>query len=331
LGKPLLAYGIEQLKDVGVRDIVLVVGWLGSLFKNKIGNGERFGVRIRYVTQEKRLGVAHAIALAVTEGNITQDFIVYLGDNLMDDEWIPKFKKMVKEDYDSILFLAKVPDPRRFGVAVIRDEKIVGFVEKPKTPPSNYALTGLYYFRDPEEYMDCFRTLKPSWRGEYEITDIINCYLKRNKRIGFVTIERWWKDAGRPKDLIEAMMMIMDSRVKDQRILGKVYGEVEGNVIVEEGAEVYGKVKGPAYIGKSSVVGEGAVISGYVDLEGGATFKSGYARRSLILEGALLDLNDSTLLESIVGAKSTIKAKRGVRTTISLVGAQESFVELRQY
>jgi glucose-1-phosphate thymidylyltransferase len=308
-------------------DVTLVIGWLGSLFRSEIGNGERYGVKIRYVTQENRLGVAHAIALAISEGRISQDFIVYSGDNLMDKEWINKLKEMSDEDYDSILFLAEVPDPTRFGVAIIREGEVVGFVEKPKEPPSHYVLTGLYYFRDPDEYMKCFKALKPSWRGEYEITDVINCYLKNNKKVGFVKIEKWWKDAGRPKDLIEAMMMLLDTRARGQKISGKVYGEVEGEVIIEEGAEVYGKVRGPAYIGKNTIIGEKASVMGYVDLERGSLLVSGHVNKSLILEGASLDLDESTLSESVVGAKSSIKA-RGTKASISVVSAQESVIEL---
>ncbi|UXD21575.1 glucose-1-phosphate thymidylyltransferase [Ignicoccus pacificus DSM 13166] len=329
LGKPLLAYGIEQLKRLGINEVSLVVGWLGFAFKERLGN-EFLGVKIDYVTQEERLGIAHAISLVIKERDLKEDFIVYLGDNIIDEEWVPKFKKLIeKEDYDSVIFLAKVPDPRRFGVAIIKDGKIVGFVEKPKEPPSQYALIGLYYFRDPEEYMKCFSTLKPSARGEYEITDIINCYIKNNKKIGFVTIERWWKDAGKPKDLIEAMIILMDMYLKEPKILGEVKGEVIGNVYVEKGAIIEGKVYGPAYIGEGVVVGPDSVIEHYVDLERGSRVQGGSISRSLILDEASLNLGVSRMIDSIIGMKSQVYVDPSLRTIIKMMAAQESSLELK--
>ncbi len=331
LGKPLVTYGIDQMKLLGIRDYIMVVGWLSGLFKETLKDGSELGINLKYVTQEKRLGIAHAIHLAIVEGKINEPFLVYLGDNLLSDTWVDLFKNMIEgnEKYDVIVFLVEHPDPRRFGVAILKEGKLVGFVEKPKVPPSNLALTGLYYFRDPVEYEECFKTLKPSWRGEYEITDIINCYIKNSKKVGYLKIEGWWKDAGKPDDLLDALILVMDNKIKSQIVKGTVKGNVHGKVIVEEGAVVEGTVFGPAYIGKGAYIGKEAVLEHYVDVEGEARVLTGSMSRALILPDASLDLNDARLRDSIIGPSSQIYISKGIRSTMKLVISQESTVDLR--
>ncbi len=327
LGKPVVQYGIEQMKSLNINEIVFVVGWLGELFKKRFGNGEELGVHLKYVTQERRLGIAHAIHVAITEASINDTFVVYLGDNIIDDSWVKVAKEV--EDFDALVFLTEVPDPRRFGTAIIKDGKVVGFVEKPKVPPSNYALIGLYIFRDPDQYERCFKNIKPSWRGEYEITDILNCYIRNNWRLRYGIIKGWWKDTGKPDDMIEALIILMDKYVREPRIEGTVNGKVVGNVIVEEGAVVDGVVYGPAYIGKNVYVSSNAVLEHYVDLENGARVVSGHVSRTLVLEEAEIDFNDSNIIDSIIGAKSKVKAGSHIKMRAKLVVAQQSLIEFR--
>ncbi|ALU11648.1 glucose-1-phosphate thymidylyltransferase [Ignicoccus islandicus DSM 13165] len=323
MGRPIVGYGIEQLKKLGIKEITMVVGWLHEVFEEVLGNGERFGIKIKYVLQEKRLGIAHAINLALTEGDINNPFLVYLGDNVLNDSWINNFKNVFK-DYDSIIFLARVKDPRRFGVAIIKDDRVVGFIEKPKVPPSDLALVGLYYFKDPEDFRKCYSTLKPSWRGEYEITDIINCYIRRGLNIGYIVIDGWWKDTGKPEDLIDAMMIIMDNYLDRSQIKGEVNGEVYGRVIVEEGAIVNGKVYGPAYIGKGVYVSENTVIEHYVDLEKDVKIDGGHVTRSLVLDSSTFKLGRSRLIDSIIGPYSDISVSHDLRLKLKLTASQES-------
>ncbi len=325
MGKPIAAYGIEAMKELNVKEIAVVVGTLAEVVKANLGNGEKWGVRLRYVYQEERLGIAHAIHVTVNELDLRDDFVVYLGDNIVLDEWP---KKLLSElGADAIFFLTEVPNPSRFGVAVIEGGKVKYFIEKPKVPPSNLVLVGIYYFRDPQEFEECYSTLKPSWRGEYEITDIINCYLKRNKDVRFVKIKGWWKDAGRPQDLIDAMIMLMDYKMIRSEIRGEVMGEVKGKVIIEEGAVVEGKVYGPAYIGKNVYIGKEAILEHYVDLEPGSKVISGSLTRSLVLDNTKIELGKARLVDSVVGTKSSIRLLSGNSMTLRLVLGQESVVE----
>ena len=325
MGKPIAAYGIESMKRLGISEVAVVVGTLAEVVKQKLGDGSSWGVKLRYVYQKERLGIAHAIHVTINELDLKDDFVVYLGDNIVLDDWPGMLARELGSD--AVFFLTEVPNPSRFGVAVVEGGKIKGFVEKPKVPPSNLALVGIYYFRDPKEFEECYSTLRPSWRGEYEITDIANCYLNKGKNVSFVKIKGWWKDAGRPQDLIDALVMVMDYMVKESKIEGEVLGEVKGKVVVERGAVVEGKVYGPAYIGEGAYVGKDAILEHYVDLESKAEVLSGSLTRTLLLESATIELNRSRLVDSVVGSKSRVRLLSNDSMTLRLVLGEESVVE----
>ncbi len=325
MGKPIVVYGMESMKELNVNDIIIVIGTLAEVVKASLGSGERWGVKLRYVYQKERLGIAHAIHTTINELGLKEDFVVYLGDNIVLDDWP---KRLLSElGADAVFFLTEVPNPSRFGVAVIEGGKVKYFVEKPKEPPSNLALVGIYYFRDPSEFEECYSSLKPSWRGEYEITDIINCYLRKNKDVRFIKIKGWWKDAGRPQDLIDAMIMLMDYKMSKSEIRGEVSGEIKGKVIVEEGAVIEGKVYGPAYVGKNVYIGKDAILEHYVDLEPHSRLISGSLTRSLVLESTEIVLGKARLVDSIVGSKSVIKLLSNNGMTLRLVLGEGSILE----
>ncbi|NPA84590.1 MAG: NTP transferase domain-containing protein [Crenarchaeota archaeon] len=318
-GKPLVQYGIEQMREVGVSRLTMVVGWLGELFEQTFGS-EVSGIPVRYVEQPKRLGVAHAIHVAVSEGGIRSPFLVYLGDNIFDDEWVKHFKEL-DWDYDALVFLAKVGDPRRFGVPVFEGGRIVRFVEKPKNPPSPYALTGLYAFRDPEQFERCYSTLKPSWRGEYEITDLLNCYIKKGLRLAYGVVEGWWKDTGVPADLLDAMKFIMDHKMPS-KVEGEVDGRVEGKVYVAEGARVRGTLRGPAYVGPGAVV-EGEV-GPYVNAEAGSLVR-GRVSESLLLKGSVVELGEgASVRKAILGSRAVVRVGAPVSLEEAVLASESS-------
>ena len=170
LGKAMIEYPIQHLVDAGIKDIGIVVGYLGHLIEEYLGDGSRYGARFAYIRQERRLGIAHAIHLAIKQGIINESFVVYLGDNILAHGISEYSKRFLEEEPDVYILLCRVRDPSRFGVAVIRNNKIARLVEKPKEFISDTAVIGVYFFRDPELVERAFRTLRPSWRGEYEIT-----------------------------------------------------------------------------------------------------------------------------------------------------------------
>ncbi|MEM5867796.1 MAG: sugar phosphate nucleotidyltransferase, partial [Candidatus Aenigmatarchaeota archaeon] len=164
--KPVSQYVLEDLISCGIKDIAIVLGEIfPELVKEHYGNGSKFGVKITYIHQGKPLGIAHAISLC-KEFIGEEKFIVYLGDNLLQNGIKSYLEKFIKEDYDAFILLKEVEDPKKFGVAQF-DEKgnLIKLIEKPKIPPSKYALVGVYFFKP--IIFDIIKDLKPSWRGEY--------------------------------------------------------------------------------------------------------------------------------------------------------------------
>ncbi len=215
--KPLALYPLYLLLDAGIKDIVVVTAEEQLYrFKKFLGNGKNLGVKIEYVTQEKPLGIAHAVGVA--EPYCRGDKIaVVLGDNIFEDNLTPairvfqkqSFKKSGKKVGGAKLILKKVQDPRRFGVAEITNNLIVGIEEKPKKPKSNWITTGLYLFDD--RAFDVIKTLKPSWRGELEITDLANFYIKEGAAT-YEKIEGAWFDVGTIESRHEACKFIARQR-----------------------------------------------------------------------------------------------------------------------
>ena len=322
LGRPLIEHSLLALRDAGIRDVTLVVGYLGSLFREKLGDGSHLGISIKYVVQEKRLGIAHAIYRAIEESAVDRSFVVHLGDNFF-EEGVSRFVKEFREnDYDVFIVLTRTKDPRRFGYVLLRDGRPWKLVEKPREPPpGGYTLSGFYGFKDPVLVAKAFRDLKPSARGEYEITDLIQWFIDRGYSVGYTITNSWWKDMGTPSDLLDLVYLVLD-RI-EPRIEGEVRGEVRGRVIVEQGAVVDGVVHGPAYIGRGTYIGRNASIEHYVDLERGVVVENGSLSRCLVLDEARIRLDKARLVDSIIGTKSVVELSEG---TYSLIVGERNLV-----
>jgi len=326
LGKAMIEYPIQHLVDSGIQDIGIIVGYLGHLIKEYLGDGSRYGAKFTYIKQEHRLGIAHAIHLAIENEFLNGPFVVYLGDNIL-AHGIEKFvRKFIDEQPDVYIMLCKVKDPSRFGVAILKEGRIVKLVEKPKEFISNMAMIGIYFFRDPELVEKAFSTLRPSWRGEYEITELIQWFIDHGYRVEYDIVRGWWKDVGTPEGLLEALYLLLDSI--PARIEGEIQGEVMGRAIVEKGAIVKGKVYGPAYIGKGAVVSKDAVVEHYVSIEANSRILSGSITRSLILDNVTVDINGLRLIDSVIGRYSTIKCNKEIHGEMRLAVSDYSYVGL---
>jgi len=326
LDKPMICYAVEDLVKAGVRDIGVVVGYFGDMIKETLGDGDAFGARFTYLTQEKRLGIAHAIHIAIEQGFIDKLFTVYLGDNILSSGIEEHLKKFIEESSDVYVLLSRVKDPSRFGVAIIKNSKIVKLIEKPKEFVSDLALVGVYFFRDPDLVEKAFRSLKPSWRGEYEITELIQWFIGNNYRVDFDIVSGWWKDIGTYNGLLEALYLLLDS--VNERIEGDVRGEVVGRVVVEKGAVVEGKVYGPAYIGREVYVEKSAVLEHFVSIERGSKILSGAITRSLVLDNAVIDVDGLRLVDSVVGSNTVIKSSRELRGEAKFIVSDYSYIYL---
>jgi len=204
--KPMIYYPIEKLLGVGIEEILIVTGveHMGSVV-GSLGSGREFGCRFTYKVQDEAGGIAQALGLAENFAN-GQPLAVILGDNIFQSNLKQHAERFLSQGSGARLLLKEVTDPERFGVAEIRDGKVVGVEEKPKSPKSNYAITGIYFYDG--EVFDIIRKLKPSGRGELEITDVNNWYIQK-RRLSYDFLEGWWTDAGTFESLVRANELVI--------------------------------------------------------------------------------------------------------------------------
>ena len=213
--KPLIYYPIEILVEAGIRDILIVTGGNhAGEFLRLLGNGHEFGLKhINYTYQEGEGGIAAALSLAKHFAG-GKKIIVILGDNIMEKsikEYVYKFKA---QNGGARILIKEVEDPQRFGVVEVKENKIISIQEKPKKPKSSYAVTGIYMYD--AKVFDIIKTLKPSGRGELEITDVNNAYLKKD-RLYYDILDGWWTDAGTYESLLRANNLVAEKLSQGKR------------------------------------------------------------------------------------------------------------------
>ena len=257
--KPMSQYCIDSLKNAGITEIAIVIGGIGS---NKVrefyGDGSSFGVNITFIEQDAPRGIAHAINLCKNFIK-NEKFVVFLGDNIMIRPIDDLVKKFHQSSADALLLLCSVDNPTQFGIADIDDDKIIKITEKPKTPTSNLAVTGIYFFTP--LLFNILPTLKPSWRNELEIADALQIMIEQNKLINFEIITEFWKDTGTPDDIIKANKIILEN-MNNLYLDDKFSSQVIGKVSIGSGSKLNKKSKiiGPVLIGKNCNIENNSVI-----------------------------------------------------------------------
>lgn len=204
--KPMIYYPILTMVNAGLKDIMIVTGEnYAEDFLRILGNGKEFGLKdISYTYQVGEGGIADALKLAENFAEGDKVFVV-LGDNILEDDITEDIKAFEKQESGARIFLKEVPDPERFGVAEIRDGKVVDIKEKPKNPKSNFAVCGLYLYDN--SVFEIIKTLKPSGRGELEITDVNNIFIER-ENMTYSVLDGWWTDAGTFESLLKASNLV---------------------------------------------------------------------------------------------------------------------------
>lgn len=261
--KPILYYALEYIADVGIRDVGIIVNADSNEVQRALGGGEPWGLRITYIPQEAPLGLAHCVKIAQDFLN-GEPFVFYLGDNMV----VGGIRRFVDEFKSSgascHLTLARVKDPERFGVPEIRGNRIINIEEKPKHPKSDFAVAGIYIYD--ESIFEAVNKIKPSDRGELEISDAHQYLIEHGFQISFSEITDWWKDTGKPADLLEANRLVLDN------IKSKIEGSVDkqshiaGEIILEDGSAVINSnIRGPVIIGKNTVI-ENSYIGPFTSL-----------------------------------------------------------------
>ncbi len=199
--KPMICYPLQTLLDAGIKDILIVSGPEHSgHFLHLLGSGKQFGAKFTYELQEEPKGIAHALSMAEDFAD-SDKLVVVLGDNIFEDSIKGAVEEFSKKASGAMIFLKEVSDPQRFGVAEVNEDRVVNIVEKPKNPKTNLAVVGLYMYD--KKVFDIIKTLKPSDRRQYEITDVNNHYI-RNSEMNFKVIKGFWSDAGTHESLFRA-------------------------------------------------------------------------------------------------------------------------------
>ncbi len=303
--KPMSQYCLDSIKDAGITEIAIVIGGTGSKkVTDYYGDGQQFGVKITYVEQDEPKGIAHAVNLCKEFVN-NEKFLVFLGDNIIQKS-IQSFVKNFKEsNFDATLLLCEVDNPSQFGIAQIENKKIIKIIEKPKNPPSNFAVTGIYLLSP--KIFDIIKNLKPSWRNELEITDALDLLLKENNNLNFEVITDYWKDTGTPQDIIHANGEIIKNtveyfygekaesvKISDKVLTGK-NTKLEENVVVN----------GPVIIGDNCKINSGVIIGPNTSIGDNSIIRKGNIENSIIMQNCEIDIN-SKIKDSIISNNSKI-------------------------
>ena len=296
--KPVLFYGIEALVAAGITDIGIVVGDTQAEIRAAVGDGSKWGAKVTYLPQDAPRGLAHAVL--ISEPFIGADpFVMYLGDNLLNRGIVEFVEQFVKERPAAQILLTPVPDPQMFGVAELKDGKVVRLVEKPKEPKSNLALVGVYMF-GPEIFASV-KTIKPSFRNELEITDAIQDLIDRGLRVTPHLVSGWWKDTGKLEDMLEANRLILQTLAPRTDGTVDAASKIEGNVVIEAGATVeHSVIRGPAVIGPGARI-KHAYVGPFTSIGPDVEISHSEIEHSIVLEGALIHDLDTRVADSLIG------------------------------
>ncbi len=302
--KPVLFFGIEAMAEAGITDIgIIIAPETGDEIRLAAGDGSQFGVRLTYIVQDEPAGLAHAVLTAEPFLG-DSPFVMYLGDNLLQGGMTDLVKAFRQNGPEALILLTAVPDPENYGVAELGDGgSIVRLVEKPKDPPSNFALVGVYMFT-PLVHVAA-RAIAPSPRGELEITDAIQWLVDQGKTVESHIVRGWWKDTGRLDDMLEANRLVLERT--ERRVDGELIdSQVDGRVIVEAGARLErSTVRGPAIIGAGAVVRD-AYIGPYTAIGEGCVVDSAEVEHSILLEGSKVAHLDGRMESSLLGKNVVI-------------------------
>ena len=325
--KPILFYALESVRDAGITDVGIIVGDTKQEIMSAVGDGSRWGVRITYIHQPQPLGLAHAVSCA--HGFLGDSpFIMYLGDNLIQGGVTSFVRQFEAEQPDALILLKDVPNPTEFGVAELdADGRVVRLIEKPKEPRSNLALVGVYLF-GPAVH-DAVSRIRPSARGELEITDAIQQLIDTGKRVLSYRLTGWWLDTGKKDDILEANRTVLDQLIqRDVRGQLDSGSKVIGRADIGEGTVLERSVvRGPAVIGRNCILRD-AFVGPYTSIADGVTIERAEIEHSVILEGCSVIDPGHRIEDSLLGRSVQVTRSTELPRAIRLMLGDDSKVQL---
>jgi glucose-1-phosphate thymidylyltransferase len=310
--KPVLFRVVEAIRDAGITDIGIVVGDTAEEIKKAVGRGGRWGVNITYIPQEAPLGLAHAVK--ISQGFLGDDrFVMFLGDNVIQGGISPLIAQFAESDWNSQIVLTRVDHPEQYGVAELDEHgRIVRLVEKPKEPPSDLALVGIYMFD--HHIFEAVNSISPSWRGELEITDAIQWLVAHDFQVYPYVHRGWWIDTGAPTAMLEANSLVLEELTP--RIEGYVDrdSQVDSRVTIERGAEIINSVlRGPTIIGEDTRI-VNSYVGPFTSIYYHVLVEDSEIERSIVLEHSRIVDIPARIQDSLIGrqvelARSPIRPK----------------------
>jgi glucose-1-phosphate thymidylyltransferase len=315
---PMSLYCINSLKKAGITNIAIIIGGDNSFkVREYYGDGKKFGVNITYIEQDKPRGIAHAIGLC--KNFIGNDkFVVFLGDNILLKDISDNVKSFSNSNDAAKIFLCEVSNPVQFGIAdIAQNGKIKKIIEKPKNPPTNLAVIGIYLLSP--SIFEVIEKLKPSWRNELEITDALQMLLEKDKPISYDVITNYWKDTGTVDDIIDANRTILENMSpnfegqKDDNVVIKGKVMVGHNSYIKNGA----RISGPVIIGENCVIDGDVHIGPNVSIGNNSKISNCKIDNSIIMDGCVIDCNIH-LTNSIISYNSKITSDNEKKSVIVL-------------
>jgi glucose-1-phosphate thymidylyltransferase len=324
--KPVLFYGIEALVEAGVEEIgIIIAPETGDEIRDAAGDGSAFGAKITYIVQDEPAGLAHAV-LTAKDFIGDSPFVMYLGDNLLRDGLRGLVSTFQADEPDALILLTPVEEPEHYGVAELDGERIVRLVEKPKNPPSNLALVGVYLFSP--LIFAASEALEPSWRGELEITEAIQGLIDDGRKVQSEVVRGWWKDTGQLADMLEANRLVLEEIETDLQGEIDEGSRVEGRVVVEPGATLTRSVvRGPAVIAAGACV-EDAYIGPYTSIGADVHVRRSEVEHSIILAGSVVEDLGTRMEASLLGREVKLTRSDGMPKTLRLLVGDKSEIEI---
>lgn len=326
--RPMIYYPLQKIARAGIKEVAININPGDKELPAALGDGSRWGLNITYIEQKGGpLGLAHIIKNAANWIG-QDDLLFYLGDNILLGEVKPFVDEFYKQKVNCLLLLAKVPDPQRFGVPVIENGRIVRVEEKPAQPKSNFAVTGLYIYDN--HILEAVNVLKPSARGELEISDAHTYLIERGYQVGFKEVTGWWKDTGKPEDLLEGNGLIL-SALKESKIEGEIDDSsvVQGKVIIGAGTKISKKtvIRGPVIIGTDCVIAN-SYIGPYTSIGNRVEIYNSEIENTIVFDEA--DINcRQRIVDSLIGLNAmVIPASDTWPSGHKLIIGDQSVVEL---
>ncbi|MBM4467322.1 MAG: glucose-1-phosphate thymidylyltransferase [Chloroflexi bacterium] len=296
--RPVLFRVLDAMVEAGITDIGIVVGDTAAVIEAAVGDGSAWGAKVTYIHQEAPLGLAHAVK--ISEHFLVNDrFVMVLGDNVIEGGITALVKQFTASNWNAQIVLKQVENPQQFGVAELQDGRITRLVEKPKHPPSDLAVVGIYMFD--HHVFEAVRAIQPSWRGELEITDAIQYLIEQGYQVYPYIHEGWWIDTGKMEDMLEANRLVLETIEPRTDGIVDADSKVNGKVVIEKDAEIINStVRGPAIIGERTRV-VNAYIGPYTSIYHDCLIADCEIEHSIVMEDCRIEDIHHRIEDSLIG------------------------------